>query len=147
MSCVSFVSPEQRARLAATTTQLSLKEVQAQHPSPPVTEGTKHRIKLMATSADPVIRASAGLHRHAPDEVLTQLADDTEVSVRCAVARNQGTPTPLLRQLAKDPSDTVRGWVAAHESTPADLLDAMSEDPAVLVREVVAWNRRWPAHT
>lgn len=147
MSCVSFVSPEQRARLAAVATRPNPEEVQAQHPSPPVTEGTRHRIRLMAASADPAIRASAGLHRHAPDEVLMQLAEDAEESVRCAVARNRQTSLPLLRRLAKDPSDTVRGWVAAHESAPPDLLDALSQDPAVLVREVVAWNRRWPAHT
>lgn len=144
MSCVSFVSPEQRARLAAATSQASLQEVQAQHPSPPVTEGTRHRIRLLANSTDPVIRASAGLHRHAPEDVLVRLAEDADESVRCAVARNQQTPASLLRQLAKDPADTVRGWVAAHEAAPPDLLDALGEDPAGVVREVVAWNRRWP---
>lgn len=144
MSCVSFISPEQRARLATVTSRPSPEAVQAEHPSPPVTEGTRHRIRLMAADADPAIRASAALHRHAPEDVLVDLADDAEPTVRCAVARNQSTPETLLRHLAEDPADRVRGWVAAHELAPPDLLDALSEDPALVVREVVSWNRRWP---
>lgn len=143
MSCVSFRSEQQRAALAAVRPRPSIDEVLAEHPVPPVTEGTRHRIRLLAADEDPRIRASAAAHRHAPDDVLSRLAGDSDETVRGWVARNDTCSVEILGRLAGDPSATVRGWVGAHPAAPAELLDRLSGDAEPLVREVVAWNRRW----
>lgn len=143
VSCISFLSPEQRATLGQVTCELDPDEVRAAHPMPPVTEGTLRRIRLMATNPDPMIRAAAGSKRQAPAETLELLGQDTDEAVRSSVARNESARQDVLRRLALDPLAQVRGWVAANRSCPADLLESLGSDPDETVRTVVAWAHAW----
>ncbi|WP_161606298.1 hypothetical protein [Microlunatus speluncae] len=143
MSCISFLSPEQRATLGQVTCELSPDEIRAAHPMPPVTAGTLHRIRLMAASPDPQIRAAAASKRQTPPETLEALGRDTDLLVRSSVARNDGVAPEVLRRLAGDPSAQVRGWVAANRVCPLDVLDALADDPDDTVRKVVTWARSW----
>lgn len=143
VSCISFLSPEQRATLGRVTCELSPEEVQAAHPMPPVTDGTLARIRLLARNPDPAIRAAAASKRQAPAETLDALSRDTEVGVRSSVARNESASADVLRRLATDPSAQVRGWVAANRSCPRELLDELRADPDDTVRKVVDWAFAW----
>ncbi|WP_110208046.1 hypothetical protein [Nocardioides daejeonensis] len=140
MSCMGFLTPQQRASLAASTPDgppLSA------FVSPPASEGKVRRVRALAASPAPVIRESAALSYHAPEEVLVALAVDPEAGVRRCVARNGSTPAGVLRMLAGDADPLVRGWVAANPSVPGELLDALGDDADPLVRAVVAWARGW----
>lgn len=144
MSCVTFLSPAQRAALReADDEQLTPEEIRAAHPSPPVTDGTLRRIRGLARSSDPAIRQSAALNQRCPVDVLELLAQDPEPGVRLCVARQPRTPEPLLRTLAQDRSADVRGWVAAHPNVPDALLATLAKDTDATVRGVVGWARNW----
>lgn len=144
MSCVSFLSTAQRAALRESDDeQLTPEEIRAAHPSPPVTDGKLHRIRLLARSADPSIRQSAALNQQCPVDVLELLAADADASVRCCVARQPNTPEVLLRRLACDHAADVRGWVAANPAVPQSLLSDLAGDPDATVRGVVRWARNW----
>lgn len=143
VSCISFLSPEQRATLGQVTCELTPDEVRAAHPMPPVTDGTLRRIRLMAASPDPQIRAAAASKRQIPPETLADLGRDTDLLVRSSVARNDTAGPDVLRGLATDASAQVRGWVAANRACPADVLDALADDPDETVRKVVDWARAW----
>lgn len=145
MSCVSFLSEQQRAQLrSAAGERLSPEEIRAIHPTPPVTESKVRRLRLLAQSPDPRIRESAALNHHCPADVLTRLAEDDEPSVRTCVARQPAAPPELLARLAADPAPQVRTWVAANPSVSEELLDSLAEDDDETVRRVVAWARAWP---
>lgn len=140
MSCMSFLTPEQRAALAASTADGAPLSSFA---SPPASEGKVRRIRGLAGSPDPRIRESAALAYHAPADVLARLVADPVASVRACVARNEHTPVELLRRLATDPVPAVRGWVAAHRDVPADVLAGLEDDTDAAVRAVVAWAAGW----
>lgn len=140
MSCLGFLSPEQRVALAGSTrggAPLS------DFASPPVTAGKLRRLRAMAASTSAAIRESAALARHAPPDVLFALADDPVASVRRCVARNGQTVPPLLARLAADEDAHVRGWVAAHTATPPAVVRRLADDPDPAVRAVVAWAAGW----
>lgn len=143
MSCLGFLSPEQRRALAASSRDDAAGAPLSSFASPPATAGKLRRIRAMADSPVAAIRESAALAYHAPPDVLHRLAHDPVASVRCCVARNEHTVSPLLALLAEDADARVRGWVAAHRSTPRDLLDVLAADPDDSVRAVVAWARGW----
>jgi len=143
VSCISFLTPEQRATLGQVTCELSPEEVLAAHPMPPVTEGTLRRIRLMAASPDPKIRAAAASKRQAPPETLAALASDADPAVRGTVAQNESAGPEVLWRLAADEAAQVRGWVAANRTCPSELLDRLAGDPDETVRKVVAWARAW----
>ncbi len=143
VSCISFLSPEQRATLGQVTCELSPDEVRAAHPMPPVTAGTLRRIRLMATSPDPQIRAAAASKRQTPPETLETLGRDADLIVRSSVARNDSAAADVLRRLGRDASAQVRGWVAANRVCPTDVLDTLADDPDETVRKVVTWARAW----
>ncbi len=143
MSCISFLSPEQRATLGQVTCELTPDEVRAAHPMPPVTDGTLRRIRLMATSPDPQIRAAAASKRQTPPETLEALGRDADLLVRSSVARNDTAAPDVLRRLGGDASAQVRGWVAANRACPIDVLDTLADDRDDTVRKVVAWARAW----
>ena len=145
MSCVSFLTPAQRAALvaAAAEPRRPLPQILAEHPVPPVTEGTLVRLDRLSTDDRPGIRASAAAHPHAPLVVLDRLAADPVVQVRRAVAKNPVAPAAVLSALAADRDPTVRGWVAANPSCPVDLLEMLDADEDATVRRVVAWSRAW----
>jgi hypothetical protein len=140
MSCVGFLTPAQRAALAASSADGPPLSAFA---SPPPSEGKVRRVRLLAASTDVAIRESAALSYAAPPEVLESLAADDAASVRCCVARNERAPEWVLRSLAADPSPQVRGWVAANPSVPPALRDGLASDPDPAVRAVVAWAAGW----
>ncbi|GAB3760285.1 HEAT repeat domain-containing protein [Microlunatus parietis] len=143
VSCISFLSPEQRATLGQVTCELSPEEVRAAHPMPPVTDGTLARIRLLARNPDPLIRAAAASKRQAPAETLDALSRDADLTVRSSVARNESASAEVLRRLAGDPSAQVRGWVAANRACPRELLEKLAGDPDETVRKVVDWAFAW----
>jgi predicted secreted protein len=140
MSCLGFLSPAQRAALAASSAAGAPLSAFA---SPPASASKVRRVRTLAASGDVRIRESAALSYHAPAEVLAALALDAAASVRACVARNPGAALELLWALADDPEPVVRGWVAAHPGVPADLLERLAADPSAQVRAVVAWARGW----
>ena len=145
MSCVSFLTPAQRAELAAAAAEprRPLTQILAEHPVPPVTEGTLMRLERLGNDERPGIRASAAAHPHAPHAVLARLANDPISEVRRAVAKNPAAPTLVLSALAADGDPVVRGWVAANPSSPPQVLDLLDRDEDATVRRVVAWSRAW----
>lgn len=140
MSCVGFLSPEQRAALAASSAAGPPLSAFA---SPPASPGKTARVARLAVSADPRIRESAALSHRASYDVLAGLAADREVGVRCCVARNPLTTSALLAGLARDAAPTVRAWVAAHPGVAPEDLARLGVDPDPTVRTVVAWARGW----
>ena len=145
MSCVSFLTPAQRAALtaAAAEPRRPLTQILAEHPVPPVTEGTLVRLERMSADRRPDIRASAAAHPHASRAVLERLAADPVGEVRRAVAKNPVAPTAVMTVLAADRDPTVRGWVAANPCCPPAVLDALAADEDATVRRLVAWSRAW----
>ena len=137
---MSFLSPAQRAALAASTADGAPLSSFA---SPPASDGKRQRIRRLAESEQPRIRESAALAYHAPTDVLAALAADPVGSVRACVARNEHAPVDLLCRLAADPDPTVRGWVAAHKDVPGDVLAELADDADPAVRAVVAWAAGW----
>ncbi len=140
MSCLGFLTPAQRAALAASSAAGAPLSAFA---SPPASPGKTQRVRLLAGSGDPRIRESAALSHHAPADVLAGLAQDPVASVRGCVARNERAGLALLWALAGDPDPLVRGWVAAHRGVPPDLLELLSADPDPTVRAVVGWAEAW----
>ncbi len=143
MSCLGFMTPQQRAALAASSREDAAGAPLSAFASPPVTAGKVRRIGALAASAEVAIRESAALAYHVPPDVLDRLARDPAPSVRCCVARNERTSVDLLWRLAADPDAHVRGWVAAHRSTPEDLHRLLTADPDAEVRAVAAWAAGW----
>lgn len=141
MSCLSFLAPEQRRRLRASSPEgAPLSSFRSPDPSP----GKVARLVAMARDPDARIRESAALAHLTPEDVLADLAADPDLGVRICVARNGRTPPQVLRRLATDGSAGLRGWVAANPAVPGDLLDELATDPSRTVRDLVGWARRWP---
>jgi hypothetical protein len=140
MSCTGFLTPQQRAALAGSSSD---GPALSSFSSPPVTEGKRERVRLLAGASDPRIRESAALSSYAPEDVLHRLSRDPVASVRACVARNEHAVEPILRSLATDADATVRGWAVAHRAAPRELLDLMAEDPDASVRAVVTWAKGW----
>jgi hypothetical protein len=140
MSCVGFLSPAQRAALAASSAD---GPPLSSFASPPHSAGKVRRVRLLAASPDSTIRESAALSYLAPVDVLEALAADDADGVRCCVARNERAPEWVLRSLAADPCPQVRGWAAANPSTPPSLRDELADDPDPGVRAVVTWAAGW----
>lgn len=145
MSCISFLSPAQRAQLRASSRDDG--RPLSRFASPEASDGKVHRVRLLADSPDPKIRESAALSQWAPVDVLDSLAGDVEAGVRICVARNYRSAPDVLTRLSGDPADVVRGWVAAHPATPDAVLSALEDDADENVRKVVAWARAWPTGT
>ncbi|MFT4288950.1 hypothetical protein [Nocardioides sp.] len=143
MSCLGFLSPQQRAALAASSRDDAAGAPLSSFASPPATVGKLRRLRALATSSDPTIRESAALAYLAPPDVLHRLASDPVASVRCCVARNDHATPSLLRRLAADPDPQVRGWVAANPAVPADVHERLAGDADPTVRAVLAWADGW----
>ena len=124
---------------AMAPSMLSAEEAARLHPAPPVTESKIHRLRVLATDANPKIRESVASSYHAPVDVYEQLARDPDEGVRACLARNEATPCDLLRELAHDESEAVRGWVAVNFFVPADVMDELAGDESPVVRSLVAW--------
>jgi hypothetical protein len=140
MSCIRFNTPAQRAQLAALApSMLTPEEVAAQHPAPPVTDSKIRRLRMLASDANPKIRASAASSYHLPDDVAATLAHDPDAEVRGWLARNETVSCDLLRELAHDEAESVRGFVAINYYAPADAMSELAEDPSATVRKLVAW--------
>ena len=142
MSCMGFLSPRQRAALAASSSDGAPLSSFA---SPPASAGKVRRVRSLADSGSAAIRESAALSYYAPVDVLVALAADAEPGVRRCVARNDRAPAEVLRALAFDEDAAVRGWVAANPSVPGEVLRALAEDADPTVRAVVAWAQGWEA--
>lgn len=141
MSCIGFLSAAHRQALAASAADgVPL----SGFTSPPVGEGKLRRLRVLAGSVDPSIRASAAASRHTPPDVLERLALDPDLQVRRCVARNESAPARLLESLAVEGDRTVRGWVAANPASPRSVVGVLAGDPDPQVRAVAAWALRWP---
>jgi hypothetical protein len=143
VSCLGFLSPAQRAALAASSRDDAAGVPLSTFASPAVSAGKLMRIRALSMSERAEIRESAALAQHAPADVLNVLAGDPVASVRCCVARNHQAAESVLRRLAADPEAVVRGWVAAHRNTPTDVQGRLADDPDPSVRAVVAWAAGW----
>lgn len=141
MSCVSFLTPQQRAELRKASRDRG--GPLSRFASPAVSAGKLQRIRLMSIDPDATIRQSAALNVHTPAEVLQSLAADGDPAVRACVARNINCPTHLLASLSTDDSEQVRGWVAAHRNAPAETLEQLDLDPSLAVRRIVQWAHGW----
>ena len=140
MSCIRFNTPAQRAQLAQMApSMLTAEEVAAQHPAPPVTDSKIRRIRLLASDANPRIRASAASSYHLPEDVATELAADPDAEVRRWLARNETVSCDLLRQLARDQEESVRAFVAVNFYAPEDAMAELAEDDSATVRGLVEW--------
>jgi len=140
MSCIRFNTPAQRAQLARMApSMLTPEEVAAQHPAPPVTASKIRRLRLLASDANPRIRASAASSYHLPEDLAAQLARDPDAQVRGWLARNETVSCDLLRELAHDEAETVRAFVAVNYFAPEDAMSALAEDDSERVRGLVAW--------
>lgn len=140
MSCVGFLTPSQRAALAASSSD---GPPLSRFASPEVSAGKVARLRALARSNSAAIRESAALAYAAPADLLSTLAVDLEPGVRACVARNPRTPPAVLGRLAEDPDQRVRGWVAGNPETDPDTLSRLSGDQDPQVRAVAAWARRW----
>ena len=118
---------------------LPAEEAATRHPAPPFTEGKLHRLRLLATHANPKIRESVASSHHTPVDLFATLASDPDAGVRACVARNEATPCDILRDLSHDESEAVRGWVAVNFYVPADVMDSLADDPSDTVRSLVRW--------
>ena len=140
MSCIRFNTPAQRAQMrAGAPTMLTPEQVAAQHPAPLVTDGKIRRLRLLAESANPKIRASVASSYHTPVDLFERLAHDADAGVRGCVARNETAPCDVLRELASDDDETVRGWVAVNFFVPDDVMRGLADDLSETVRALVAW--------
>jgi hypothetical protein len=140
MSCIRFNTPAQRAQLARMAPSMRTpEEIAAQHPAPPVTDSKLRRLRLLATDANPKIRASAASSYHLPDDVAAALAQDPDAEVRSWLARNETVSCDLLRQLAHDDEESVRAFVAVNYSAPADAMADLAGDESATVRGLVEW--------
>jgi hypothetical protein len=140
MSCIRFNTPAQRAQLARMAPSMRTpEEVAAQHPAPPVTDSKIRRIRLLASDANPKIRASAAASYHLPEDVAAELADDPDAEVRRWLARNETVSCDLLRQLAHDDEESVRAFVAVNFFAPEDAMAELADDASATVRGLVEW--------
>jgi len=140
MSCIRFNTPAQRAQLARMApSMLTPEELAAQHPAPPVTESKIRRIRLLASDANPKIRASAAASHHLPEDVAAELAADPDAEVRRWLARNETVSCDLLRRLAHDDEETVRAFVAVNYYAPEDAMAELADDDSATVRGLVEW--------
>lgn len=146
MSCIRFNTPAQRRQMAAAAPRpRTPEEVAADlgdpipQSAPPVTDSKVRRLRLLAESADPRIRASAAASSHLPADVRARLARDPDPTVRAWVARSEATSCDLLRELATDADETVRGFVAVNWFVPDDAMERLADDPSATVRGLVAW--------
>ena len=140
---MGFLSPQQRAALAASSQADAGGAPLSSFSSPPTSAGKADRLWRLASSESPRIRESAALAHRAPAGLLRVLAADPDPGVRRCVARNEASSEDVLRSLAADPDPLVRGWVAANPAVPGDLLPALAGDEEAQVRAVVAWAERW----
>lgn len=140
MSCIRFNTPAQRRQMKAMApSMLTAEQAAALHPAPPVTPSKIDRLRLLARSENPKIRASAAASYHAPLEVYEALAKDDDDEVRSWVARNESVSCDVLRSLADDPSEAVRGFLAVNYYVPDDVMAKLAEDESETVRGLVAW--------
>lgn len=140
MSCLGFLSPEQRKALRMSSNDGAPLSSFA---SPPATQTKVDRVRTLARSTDPRIRESAALAHHAPDDVLTALGHDPVEFVRRGVARNARASSEVLHGLAADRSPVVRAWVAANPATPPDVHLVLSRDADPTVQAVLEWAAGW----
>lgn len=143
MSCIRFNTPAQREAMAHyAPAQLTPDEAKALHPAPAVTDSKIKRLRLLAESENPKIRASVASSHHAPDELYVTLAGDPDEEVRSWVARNETVSCDILRSLAEDPSERVRGFLAINYLVPADVMQKLADDDSETVRRLVEWKRQ-----
>ncbi len=118
---------------------LSNEDAAVLHLAPPITESKLARLRLLAKHESPGIRRAAASSRHAPEDLLAELAGDPDATVRAVVARNETTPCGVLTALADDPDEQVRSWLAVNFFAPAEAMAKLADDPAPQVRRLVGW--------
>lgn len=83
-------------------------------------------------------------HRHAPKDLLINLAKSPYFEVRCSVAENANTPIRTLNELSEDESPYVRASVSLNSKVTPQLLEKLSKDQEWAVRHEVAFNEKTP---
>ena len=140
MSCIRFNTPAQLAQLRAMApAMLTAEQAAVLHPSPAVTESKLHRLRLLATDANPKIRESVASSYNTPADLFESLAKDPDDGVRACVAKNESTPSDVLRGLVDDRSERVRGFLAVNFFVPDDAMAQLAGDSSMTVRELVRW--------
>lgn len=143
MSCIRFNTSAQRsqnAELAGSVTRSD--DPVAQFLSPAVTASKIARLREMAKSPNPKIRASVAASYHAPVEVYEALAADSDPEVRSWIARNEHVPCDILRSLVNDPDEQVRSFLAVNFYVPADTMMTLADDSSWQVRALVDWKAK-----
>lgn len=98
-------------------------------------------IPRIARDPNPYVRRCAAEHEPCPEQVLAQLAADSEAVVRKAVADNPATAPEVLERLAVEDLDKhVREAVARNAATEPAVLEILALDPKKVVREAAATN-------
>ncbi|PTA46616.1 hypothetical protein C8054_08985 [Micromonospora sp. RP3T] len=125
-----------------------------------------------ARSVNPLLRRRAARNAELPADVVTMLADDTDLGVRVLLAQHHpaAPPTLLLRchleyhccgrdrlselpqfpteglaRFADNPDPAVRRLVALDPHADPELVDRLSTDPDAAVRQAMAGSPRLPA--
>lgn len=76
--------------------------------------------------------------------ILTNLAQSSDMAIRWSVAKNPCTPVPILHLLAQDKINLVRALVATNPATPQELLVKFFSDEKI-VRDGLSGNPSTPA--
>ena len=143
MSCIRFNTSAQRQQNADLTVgAVRSDDPVAQFLSPAVTASKIARLREMAKSTNPKIRASVAASYHAPDEVYAALAADADPEVRSWIARNEHVPCDILRSLVNDPDEQVRSFLAVNFYVPADTMTTLADDASPQVRALVDWKAK-----
>ncbi|HEY8318998.1 MAG TPA: hypothetical protein VIG76_09215 [Amnibacterium sp.] len=145
MSCIRFNTPAQRTQMRDAGPALAAEDVAVLHLAPPVTESKIARLRLLARHESGGIRQSVASNRHAPADLLAELAADPDAAVRGEVARNEAAPVALVEALAQDCDARVRCWAVLNPGLPAAAVPALLDDPDDQVRRLAGWRREHAA--
>lgn len=142
-------------------------------PSPDDARATLTDALRWARSVNPLLRRRAAHHAELPTELVTTLADDSDLGVRVLLAQHHPAappalllrcyleyhccgrnrlsalpqfPTEGLARFVDDPDPAIRRLVALDPHANPKLVDRLSTDPDASVRQAMASSPRLPAH-
>lgn len=124
------------------------------NPTAALDPGNFESAKMMAQSADPLIRQQVAAYPKTRPELLFYLAADAAPEVRHAIARNESTPRQADLMLARDKDGVVRRALAEKvaglvpdlpaerysqiERMTVECLETLARDQATEIREILA---------
>jgi uncharacterized protein (DUF2336 family) len=93
----------------------------------------EERARVMALSADPLVRQALARRPDAPPDALFYLARDQDTAVRRAVAHHDATPVQAAPRLARDSDTDVKALLARRL---ARLFPSLAADDRLALREI-----------